>query len=162
VEPWRFRRILNPAVVEVDVVLFERRVAEATATTLQEAAELYQGDLLAGLAVSEAGFEEWLLPERERLRELAIDALAKLLVYPEVRAAQQKLSATHQAVDDLTAQLERDLSERRAAADRALVEVERQHRERRTELEAEERDLVARIQALRDELRGLAAKAGAL
>jgi chromosome segregation ATPase len=80
----------------------------------------------------------------------------------EVSEAQQKLTATHQAADDLKAQLEHDLSERRAAADRALVEVERQHHERRTELEAEERDLVARIQALRDELRSLAAKAGAL
>jgi len=36
------------------------------------------------------------------------------------------------------------------------------HRERRGELEAEGRDLVSRIQALRDELKGLAAKAGAL
>jgi septal ring factor EnvC (AmiA/AmiB activator) len=59
----------------------------------------------------------------------------------EVSEAQQKLTATHQAADDLKAQLEHDLSERRAAADRALV---------------------ARIQALRDELRSLAAKAGAL
>src|SRR5262249_26008824 len=66
--------------VEVDVLLFERRVAEGTATALQEAAELYQGDLLAGLAVSEPGFEEWLLTERERLRELAGGALAKVLV----------------------------------------------------------------------------------
>src|SRR5262249_13267459 len=37
-------------------------------------------DLLAGLAVAEAPFEEWLLAERERLRELALEGFAKLLV----------------------------------------------------------------------------------
>jgi DNA-binding SARP family transcriptional activator/tetratricopeptide (TPR) repeat protein len=84
---------LDRAAVEVDVVLFERRAAEGTATALQEAAELYQGDLLAGLAVSEPGFEEWLLTERERLRELATDALAKLLVHQ--RSAMASAAALH-------------------------------------------------------------------
>src|SRR5262249_61423764 len=43
------------------------------------AAALYRGELLEGLALQEAPFEEWLLAERERLRELALEALAKLL-----------------------------------------------------------------------------------
>jgi DNA-binding SARP family transcriptional activator len=72
---------LDPDVVEVDLVRFERRVADGTPPALEEAAALYQGDLLAGLAVSEPAFEEWLLTERERLRELAIEALAKLLAH---------------------------------------------------------------------------------
>src|SRR5262245_12736285 len=83
---------LDPAGVEVDVVLFERRVAEGTASALQDAAELYRGDLLAGLAVSEPSNLEWLLTERERLRELAMDALAKLLVH------QRSARATEAAV----------------------------------------------------------------
>lgn len=71
---------LDPATVEVDVAAFERSVAEATPTALVTAAQLYQGDLLAGLSVEgTGGFEEWLLDERERLRELALEALAKLL-----------------------------------------------------------------------------------
>ena len=70
---------LDPAIVEVDLIRFERRVADGTPPALEEATALYQGDLLAGLAVSEPAFEEWLLTERERLRELAIEALAKLL-----------------------------------------------------------------------------------
>lgn len=40
-----------------------------------------QGDLLEGFAVSEPRFEEWLLAERERVRELVLEALAKLLAH---------------------------------------------------------------------------------
>lgn len=67
--------------VEVDAVAFERRVAEGTPEALVEAAALYRGDLLAGLALKEAAFEEWLLGERERLRELALEGLARLLAH---------------------------------------------------------------------------------
>ena len=70
---------LNPVAVDVDVVEFERQVAEGTSTALERAAALYRGELLEGLALQEAPFEEWLLAERERLRELALEALAKLL-----------------------------------------------------------------------------------
>ncbi len=79
-----------------------------------------------------------------------------------VDEAQQNLTAAHQAAENREIQLEHDLSERRAAADGTHAKVERQHRERRAELLAEEQELVARIQALRGELKGLAAKAGAL
>jgi DNA-binding SARP family transcriptional activator len=72
---------LDPAAVKVDVAAFEQRVAEGSPAALKEAAALYQGDLLEGLSVSEPPFEEWLLAERERLRELAIEALAKLLAH---------------------------------------------------------------------------------
>ena len=71
---------LDPAAVEVDVAAFERGVAEGTPAALAAAAPLYRGDLLAGLSVEgTGGFEEWLLGERERLRELALEGLAKLL-----------------------------------------------------------------------------------
>ena len=70
---------LNPACVDVDVVEFERQVADGTLAALERAAALYRGELLEGLALQEAPFEEWLLAERERLRELALEALAKLL-----------------------------------------------------------------------------------
>ncbi len=70
---------LDPAAIDVDAAAFERLVAEGTPAALEEAAALYHGDLLAGLGVSEPSFEQWLLGERERLREVAIEALAKLL-----------------------------------------------------------------------------------
>src|SRR5262245_29609254 len=66
--------------VEVDAMAFERAVVDGTPAALANAANLYQGDLLAGLAVAETPFEEWLLAERERLRELALEGFAKLLV----------------------------------------------------------------------------------
>ena len=83
---------LNPAVVEVDVVIFERQVAEGTPQALEQAAELYRGDLLLGFTVNEPLFEEWLVAARERLREMALDALARLL------AEQSKAAGTERAI----------------------------------------------------------------
>jgi DNA-binding SARP family transcriptional activator len=70
---------LDPTAIEVDVVTFERLVADATSKRLAKAAALYTGDFLEGLEVSEPAFEEWLLTERERLRELALGALGRLV-----------------------------------------------------------------------------------
>ena len=42
-------------------------------------ATVYRGDLLAGLTAGAAPFEDWLMSERERLRELAIETFARLL-----------------------------------------------------------------------------------
>jgi DNA-binding SARP family transcriptional activator len=84
---------LDPAAVVVDAVTFEQKVKVATLQALEEATALYQGDLLAGLTLNEAPFEEWLLAERERLRELALGALARLL------AQQRAAGAAEAAVD---------------------------------------------------------------
>ena len=78
---------LNPTCVEVDVVEFERQVAEGTPAALERAGALYRGELLEGLALQEAPFEEWLLAERERLHELALEALAKLLGHQRATGA---------------------------------------------------------------------------
>jgi DNA-binding SARP family transcriptional activator len=81
---------LNPAAADVDVGAFERRVAEGTPAALEHAAALYQGDLLEGFNVNEAPFEDWLLAERERLRELALEALAKLLAHQSQAGATER------------------------------------------------------------------------
>jgi DNA-binding SARP family transcriptional activator len=65
--------------VEVDARLFERAVQERSGAAMERAVTLYAGDLLAGLAVNEPAFEEWLVAERERLRELARGAVTALL-----------------------------------------------------------------------------------
>ena len=83
---------LEPAVVDVDVLTFEKLVAEGTPEAFERAVALYQGDLLEGLSVDEPPFEEWLLAERERLRELALEALARLLAH------QSKSPATERAI----------------------------------------------------------------
>lgn len=70
---------LDPDAVTVDVHDFERRAADTTSGALVEAAALYQGSFLDGLAVQEAPFEDWLLGHRDRLRETAVKCLAALL-----------------------------------------------------------------------------------
>src|SRR5262245_2215981 len=72
---------LDTAALEVDVLAFQRLARRADREALQQAVDLYRGDLLEGLGVTEAPFEEWLTAERERLRELALEALAKLLAH---------------------------------------------------------------------------------
>jgi len=78
---------LEPAAVDVDVATFEQLVTKGTPEALAEAAAIYHGDLLQGLAVREAPFEEWLMAERERLRELALETLAKLLAQQRAAGA---------------------------------------------------------------------------
>jgi DNA-binding SARP family transcriptional activator/predicted ATPase len=80
---------LDPALVEVDAVEFEGQIADGTPAALERASTLYRGELLEGLALLEAPFEEWLLAERERLGEMALEALAKLLRHQRAAGATQ-------------------------------------------------------------------------
>jgi len=61
--------------VAVDVAGFSALAASDDAASLQRCLEIYAGDLLEGTLPKEAGFEEWLLPARERLRRQACDAM---------------------------------------------------------------------------------------
>jgi DNA-binding SARP family transcriptional activator len=72
---------LPSGAVATDVDTFQRLIARGTSSALSEAVELYRGDLLEGLRVSEVTFDDWLLGHRERLRELAVDALRKLIAH---------------------------------------------------------------------------------
>ena len=83
---------LDPSVVDVDVAQFERLVADGQPAALEQIASLYRGDLLAGLALAERPFEEWLTSERERLHELAMQGLGRLLTH------QQRAGAAEPAV----------------------------------------------------------------
>src|SRR2546427_10626767 len=78
---------LDPSVVDVDVARFEQLVADGSADALEQAAGLYRGDLLAGLALAERPFEEWLTSEQERLHELAIQGLGRLLSHQQQAGA---------------------------------------------------------------------------
>src|SRR5882724_1797445 len=83
---------LDPSVVDVDVARFERLIADGRPGALEQVAALYRGDLLAGLALAERAFDDWLTTERERLHELAIQGLDRLLIH------QQKAGAAEPAV----------------------------------------------------------------
>jgi DNA-binding SARP family transcriptional activator len=68
---------LTPGAIKVDALEFDRCSVAADPAALARAADLYRGELLAGLGVAEAPFEQWLLAERERRREAAIDVFAR-------------------------------------------------------------------------------------
>lgn len=57
----------------LDVDDFEKAAQTKSRSALESAVNLYRGDLLP------ACYDEWILPERERLRELYVDALAQLV-----------------------------------------------------------------------------------
>ncbi len=73
----------NGPPVSLDVLEFEQAIHAAQSATrparvvaLQRACDLYQGDLLAGVVLRDApDFDDWLLPQRIRLREQALHAL---------------------------------------------------------------------------------------
>jgi DNA-binding SARP family transcriptional activator len=83
---------INRAAIRVDVDVLKQLVSETTPEALVQATALYRGDFLEGFSVREPRFEEWLITERELLRELALEALAKLLAH------QTKTGATQQAI----------------------------------------------------------------
>jgi DNA-binding SARP family transcriptional activator len=63
------------APLELDVAVFEEALAQAAdddVQALRQAVDAYTGDLLEG------SYDEWLLEERERLRQLHLDALDRL------------------------------------------------------------------------------------
>ena len=77
--------VLARGTLDIDVLEFERSSANGAAEGLERAAELYRGELLAGIVVNEPSFEEWLVAERERLRERIIEVLARLVTVYRAR-----------------------------------------------------------------------------
>ncbi len=78
---------LDARAIRVDVATLDSLIARKTPEAFEEAATLYRGDLLEGLAVAAEPFEEWLVTERERLRHLAHGALARLLATQSAAAS---------------------------------------------------------------------------
>ena len=72
---------VDATLVDVDVSRFELLVASEDLQSLTAAMLLYGGDFAEGLPASEPPFEEWLLTERGRLREQAIEGFARLLAH---------------------------------------------------------------------------------
>ena len=68
--------VLEPLAVSVDVVEFTRL---AKAGEINQAATLYQGELLEGVNLPGGAFADWLLVERTRFRDMAIGVFGRLL-----------------------------------------------------------------------------------
>jgi TolB-like protein/DNA-binding SARP family transcriptional activator len=70
---------LDPAALAIDVALFEQLLRDGTLEALERATALYRGDLLEGFTIHDAGFEDWLAAERQRLRQSVEEALTKVM-----------------------------------------------------------------------------------
>jgi TolB-like protein len=69
---------IDPDRVVVDVVRFESLAGEGTLEALAAACDLYGGDLVSDSVDLSPEYEDWLVPERERLRDVARSAFWNL------------------------------------------------------------------------------------
>jgi DNA-binding SARP family transcriptional activator len=63
----------------IDASVLQASAGSANEDVLRESAKLIGGELMEGLAVGEAGFEQWLAAERERFRLIACKIFAQLM-----------------------------------------------------------------------------------
>ncbi len=121
----------------LDIEEFEQRVRQAGPASLHDAIALYRGDLLPEMD------DEWLMVERERLRQTQIDALSQLVSHHRALSEYQAAVDLAQQIlvlDPLAESAYRELmSLHYLAGDRAaaLAEYERLRATLRDELGAE-------------------------
>ena len=146
---------LEAGAIDVDVREFERLAAVDDPDGLEQALVLYRGELLEGLDVGSAGFEDWLRGQRERMFEVAVQVGGQLLarqtgdgrLEPAVQTAVRLLALepaeepVHRALMRLYARLGR----RAAALRQYQLCVEVLRREHRVEPEAETTELYLEI-----------------
>src|SRR5262249_11048732 len=145
----------------IDAKVVETAAGCADHDALRDAAELTGGELMEGLSVAEAGFEQWLATERARFRLLAGRIHARLMERAEHDGRLEE-ALTHGlkliSLDPLQEHVHRALMRLYAAQgrhDAALAQYERCRRELSTQLEvrpdAETEDLARSIRASRRE-----------
>ena len=78
---------VRPDGLEIDVLRFERLVADGTPETLEGAVGLYRGPLLQDFEACGEEFDDWLGTERRRLDEMLQQALQRLLEHYVVTGA---------------------------------------------------------------------------
>jgi DNA-binding SARP family transcriptional activator len=91
----------GPTALTTDAIVFGDLVGQPKAEGLEQAIALYGGELLEGFQVAAPEFESWATTERERYREMALEAMTKLLdqhlsmgaVEPGIRIAARLLAA---------------------------------------------------------------------
>src|SRR5262245_60764679 len=127
---------LDPAAVTTDVAAFERLLSAGTPEGIEQAIALYRGDLLDGITIHDAAFEDWLLVEQQRLRQLLEGALTTLMA--------QAMTAGGRGRAEAAARRLLSLDPLREAASRGLMQL---HAER-----GEAAQAVKLYETLRDRL----------
>jgi TolB-like protein/DNA-binding SARP family transcriptional activator len=69
---------LAPGSIDCDSTRFEVLVRQGSRGSLAAAADLYKGQLLADVALTEEAWREWLHVQRQRFEGLALDSMVKL------------------------------------------------------------------------------------
>ena len=129
---------LDPEIVTVDVVSFGHFLAEGSLEGLEQAVALYRGDLLEGIYIRDAAYDDWLSLERQRLRGLAVDAASSLMEQSLAAGARERAAGAARCLLLLDS-----LNER---ACRALMQIHAERGERAQALKLFEklRDRLAR------------------
>src|SRR6516164_3915967 len=70
---------LEPTALTTDAIVFGDLVGRSGIQSLEEAIALYGGELLEGVQIAAPEFESWMTAERERFREMALEAMTTLL-----------------------------------------------------------------------------------
>jgi TolB-like protein/DNA-binding SARP family transcriptional activator len=147
--------VLDPSRFDVDAVAFEGYAADSRRSGLEAAASLYTGELLEGLDVDSEDFEAWRRSEATRYRDLAVQALFRLMTALDDADETQRaietgmqlmrLEPLHEAAARRLMRLYRDSGRRGAAIDvyRALAAT--LHGELDTEPDADTRAVFAEI-----------------
>jgi TolB-like protein len=145
----------------IDTRLVKSAAAATDETVLREAADLAGGELMEGLSVGAAEFEQWLTAERERFRLLACDIHTRLMERAERDGRLEEALADGLkllSLDPLQEHVHRGLMRLYAAQgryDAALAQYERCRRELSDQLgvppQPETDDLVRSIRASRRE-----------
>lgn len=89
---------LDPTAVEVDVRAFEALARSEATPDLERAACLYRGPFLDGIVARDPACEQWLAGERERLRDLFLGILDRLLGRQLQEGAFQRATETAQTI----------------------------------------------------------------
>ena len=76
----------EPTALTTDAIVFRDLVGRSGIQSLEEAIALYGGELLEGVQIAAPEFESWMTAERERFREMALEAMTKLLDHPSARS----------------------------------------------------------------------------
>ncbi|WP_051390193.1 BTAD domain-containing putative transcriptional regulator [Bradyrhizobium sp. Ec3.3] len=104
----------KPSSLATDAIIFGDLVAQRGADSLEQAVALYGGELLEGFQVTAPEFESWETAERERFRELALQAMTRLLDHLLSTGAIEggiRIAARLLAADPLQERIHRTLME---------------------------------------------------
>jgi TolB-like protein/DNA-binding SARP family transcriptional activator len=71
--------VLDSSAFEIDVLEFRRLAAQSGLVNLEEAAKLYSGEFLDGLAIESEEYESWRRAEAVRFKDQGIDVLTRLM-----------------------------------------------------------------------------------